>query len=166
MHDIRNIIEIGLTKINILRAATIIGAVLLFVGGPDNNSPRSLKALWDLGHIVFFYALISLILLAWPGDKKMGLLRQFAALILISLILSILTELMQTGLHRTTDMVDVGRKLVGTLVAFAFTARPNKMTPTSYLRSAQALSILMVIFNGHFCDCADVLFVVYIPILV
>jgi hypothetical protein len=65
---------------------------------------------------------------------------------LISLIMSILTELMQAGLHRTADMVDVGRNLVGTLVAFAFTARPNNTTSTSYLRSARALSILMVIF--------------------
>jgi len=146
MHDIRNVMEIGSIKITILRAAAIIGAVLLFVGGPDHYSPRSLKALWDLGHIVFFYVLSTLILLAWPRDKKIGLLRQFAALMLISLILSISIELAQAGLHRTADVMDAGRNLVGSLVAFAFTARPNKTTPTSYLRSTQALSILLVIF--------------------
>ena len=70
MHDIRNAIKIGSLKINILMCATIIEAVLLFVGGPDNNSSRSLKALWDLGHIVFFYALITLTLLGWLQDQK------------------------------------------------------------------------------------------------
>ena len=146
MHDIRNVFEIGSLKINILMCATIIGAVLLFVGGPDNNSPRSLKALWDLGHIVFFYALITLILLGWPRDKKISFLRQLTAVTLISLILSISIELAQAGLHRTADVVDVGRNLVGTLVAITFAARSDRTLPTSYLRIAQALSILMVMF--------------------
>ena len=52
-----------LLNIKILRIFTIVCSVFLFFGGPGYYSPRSFKYLWDIGHIAFFCALSTLILL-------------------------------------------------------------------------------------------------------
>ena len=129
-----------------LKIFVIVCSVFLFIGGPDYYSPRSFKHLWDLGHIAFFAALCTVILLDWSKNKKLSFLRQGIAVILISLILGTLIEVAQSGTHRTADIYDVARDLVGTFVALFFFAPANKTVPKSLLRALQIISISMLIF--------------------
>ncbi len=135
-----------LLKKYFLRVVAIIGSVLLFAGGPDYYSPRSLKHLWDIGHIVFFYAFATLILLDWSQNKKMSFSRQCIAIVLIALILGILIELVQAGTTRTTDLLDVTRNLLGTFVAISFSPQAYITLQKSYQRTFQTLTVGMVIF--------------------
>ena len=130
----------------LLKIFTVACTLLLFFGGPNYYSPRSVKSFWDLGHIVLFAALGSILLVAWSKNKKMSFLRQFVAVILISLILGILIEWAQIGTQRTAEVLDVLRDLVGTFVALSFFAPANKTLPKSYLRTLQAATILLVSF--------------------
>ena len=136
----------GLLNIKILIIFTIVCSVFLFVGGPDYYSPRSFKYFWDIGHIVFFSALSTLILLRWSTHKKMSFLRQCVILVLVTIILGILIEWIQAGAKRTVDILDVVRNLIGTLVAISFLAPANKTVPKLYLGTLRFLAILMVIW--------------------
>ena len=78
----RNILK-HLINFKILTVITIVCSFFLFFGGPGYYSPRSFKYLWDIGHIVFFCALSTLILLDWSTHKKMSFLRQCVAIVLI-----------------------------------------------------------------------------------
>ena len=134
-----------LININMLRIFTIVCTVFLFFGGPGYYSPRSFKYLWDIGHIVFFSALSTLILLDLSTLKKMSFLRQCVAIVLMTIILGILIELIQAGTKRTVDILDIIRNLIGTFVAISFLAPANKTVPKSYLRTLQVLTIFMAI---------------------
>lgn len=133
-------------KINLLRSSAIIGSILLFVGGPDALSPRSFKHIWDSGHVIFFAILSTLLILEWSKDKKVSYLQQCASVVLISLILGILIEWAQAGSKRTADIFDVGRNVIGALVAISFLVPADSKIPKSYFRILQALTILLVIF--------------------
>jgi VanZ family protein len=140
----RNILK-HLINFKILSVITIVCSVFLFFGGPGYYSPRSFKYLWDIGHIVFFCALSTLFLLSWSTYKEMSFVRQCVAVVLIAFILGILIEWVQAGGKRTADILDVGRNLIGTLVAISFLAPAKKTVPKKLLRALRLLVILMVI---------------------
>lgn len=132
-------------KINLLRSAAIIGAILLFAGGPDYYSPRSLKHIWDTGHVILFAILSTLLILGWSKNKKITYLQRCVLVVLISLFLGILIEWAQAGSKRAANILDVARNVVGALVAISFLVTVDKTIPKSYFRVLQALTILLVI---------------------
>jgi hypothetical protein len=99
--------------------ALIVGTVYLFLGGLDLHAARSLKHLWDLGHIGYF-ALLAWSLLRLRVISALPLFHQWAGLLLLSLLLGALIELLQGGIDRTSDVADIVRDISGALLALAF----------------------------------------------
>jgi VanZ family protein len=121
---------------------TIACAFFLFIGGPDYFAPRSLKALWDLGHMIFFAALGILMFRKLSNYKEMSFLGQCLAIVLISLILGALIEWAQAGLKRTSDVMDVFRNIVGTSVAISWSFPVS--VSKAYRRLFQLVTVIMV----------------------
>ncbi len=95
---------------------------LFFLGGPGYYSPRSVKAAWDLGHVLFFlpfsWLLCSFLQTRHPDMRGAALLMRVA---MVVLLLGVCIELLQSQIHgRSMSLADIFRNLLGTLLAFAF----------------------------------------------
>lgn len=104
-------------------------AVLLFVGPAGADAPRSVRHAWDFGHIICFFLWGRLLLNYWPRLRDLGFERQAVAILLFSLLVGGGVEILQGALGRNPDLGDVGRDLVGGLLALAFVARKPKLLP-------------------------------------
>ena len=83
--------------------------LFLFVGGPGADSLRSVKELWDIGHIVCF-ALWGYGYAAW---RRGAALRVGVEVIILSLGVGALTELIQSQIGRSPSLNDVMSDLFG-----------------------------------------------------
>jgi len=104
----------------------LTGSVLLFVGGPDYYSTRSMKHFWDIGHIVYF-ALLALLLCRWSVISRLTLVQQWLLILSITLVLGITIELLQYGTSRSPNMGDVLRDINGSLLALVFGPARSKI---------------------------------------
>ena len=104
----------------------LIGSVFLFIGGPDYYTARSLKHLWDMGHILYF-ALFTLLLLRWNAIARLSLLMQWTVILSFTLFFGICIELMQYGASRTPNMGDVLRDIAGSLLVLVFGPLKTKL---------------------------------------
>lgn len=102
-----------------LLAVFLLATYFLFAGGPDHRSIRSLKALWDLGHVAYF-ALLVFLLADIDWIKRQALLWQWLGLLMFSLAFGTLIEVLQYDTERTPDMADIARDLTGSLLVLAF----------------------------------------------
>ena len=131
-------------KSSLLTVIAVICFVLFFVGGPDYYSQRSYKHFWDLGHILFFFILSYLILLNWPKSSKTTFLRQSIVIIFIAICLGGLIELVQAGLARTPNIMDLIRDVIGCLVALSFWPQAKKTISKAKLKMFQMISVVLV----------------------
>ena len=133
-----------LNKTHLLSLIVIVGSVLLFVGGPDSYSRRSYKTIWDLGHILLFSSLSYLILLSWSRNRKATFYRQAFFVMFIALVLGTLIEIAQNGSRRSSDFLDIIRNIIGCLITLSFFAPSKNSIPKFFLRTLQAITILLV----------------------
>lgn len=122
----------------------LIGSILLFVGGPDDYSSRSLKRFWDMGHIIYF-ALFTVSLSRWRPVSRMPLIRQWAVILTITLLVGVSIELMQYGTTRTPSTGDVIRDLAGSLLALVFGPLGKKIEPITRRFSLQISVIVLML---------------------
>lgn len=131
-------------KLFILLTAALL-FILLFIGGPDYSSPRSLTQLWNLGHIPLFLC-ISYLLTRQPSplaSRPFG--QQGLAIIMLSLLIGGLTEGIQGGIGRSMDLLDIARNCIGALLGLCFLA-PGRLSLTRAIRhSLQAISLLLLV---------------------
>jgi len=126
----------------------LVGVVMLFpfffISGPDYYSSRSLKVLWNFGHIVFFAAAgFSLI----TRVSSLSVKPFFAQLFwtgFFAFVVGVIIELVQYGIQREPDIGDVGRNLLGGLVAVVFFSPRRKELGRGTLLSARLLIVLLV----------------------
>ena len=92
-----------------------------FWGGPGYHAARSFKALWDLGHILFF-ALATFLVLHLARQRGLDTKWRFVlALIILGTVGGILIELLQLGAgNRSVDPWDVYRDFLGILTGLIF----------------------------------------------
>jgi VanZ family protein len=122
-----------------------IVSVLLFVGGPGYHSPRSLVAVWDLGHIVAF-SLWSFLLITWKPVEEAPPARQWWMVALFCLVGGGATEGIQFLLGRDASLWDFLRDILGggiTLTWFTPWSRTVPRRVRGIVRSLSA-SILLV----------------------
>lgn len=119
--------------------------LLLFVGGPDNFSPRSYKHSWNLGHIFFFAIWSYLLLSSWEWISKKSFLMQCILILLFALVFGTLIELIQLNIGRTFSIVDVFYDLIGSLIALTFFYPSRKNIPKTFLRLLQFTAVLLVL---------------------
>ncbi len=109
----------GKMKITIA-ALLLLGAPFFFLGGPGAHGSRSFVALWDLGHVLFFF-LTSLWLVKYFQNRfpSRSLLSEFLKVFFIVLILGVSIEgLQMCSGDRSPDIFDVLRNQLGALIAF------------------------------------------------
>jgi VanZ family protein len=104
----------------ILYCGVLAGFILLFVGGPDYNSNRIFKAVWNLGHVPFMFAF---------GVAVLGVLHRtqflskktipvFYGCVVIGVALS--SEYVQGFVGRTSSWSDVLADIFGGVLAWLF----------------------------------------------
>ena len=121
----------------------VTGSVLLFLGGPDYYSSRSFRHFWDLGHIVYFVLLASL-LIRWRFVARMPLEKQWTIILVITLLLGTSIEVLQHGTVRTPESGDVLRDLTGSLIVLVFGSLGPRLR-TAGLRQSLRVAVSMLL---------------------
>ena len=125
----------------------IILIILLFFGGPGDTHPqRSIKLMWDLGHIVLYFMLTAVILNSLP--RGMAFHTLVAAMAGFALVSGILIEAIQHEIHRTASMGDVLRDLWGTGLALFFTNPGLKNTSVFPIRIVKVGLVFITLAIG------------------
>lgn len=133
---------------NLLPLFIIILSILFFVGGPNYHSSRHFKALWNIGHIIYF-ALFPLFIRShikkWPERFS----SQAILILTITLILGLLIELIQGSFQRTPDIDDLIRNMIGALVGISFLPPGRKAFPPKTIRCLQIFATALVILQFY-----------------
>jgi hypothetical protein len=124
----------------------LIATYYLFYGGPDNLSTRSIKELWNLGHIAYF-AIVAWLLAKIKSVKKIPLPYLWAVFLLITVLLGILIEILQYGTDRTPDLGDISRDLTGCLLVLAFHPALLKSSNKVVLLFVRLLAIAVLLIH-------------------
>jgi len=115
-----------MVKLGILSSLLLIATWMLFRGGPELISTRSLRHAWNAGHILYF-ALLSYLLLQTRLLARQSGAVQWSLTLGLVLLTGGLIELSQIGTDRTPDIDDLLRDLSGGLLVLAFSsARPGR----------------------------------------
>jgi VanZ family protein len=127
-----------------LIATLALLSILFFFGGPGYNSPRSYKATWNLGHILYF-ALLPLLVFFHPRLKSLPHRTQTLLIIGLTLVIGTLVELLQYGFTRSPDIHDIYRNLIGAMVAVVFLMPIKRSIPKFLLNLLCIVVVLMVV---------------------
>lgn len=124
----------------------LAGTFFLFYEGQGNFVPRSVKELWDLGHIVYF-ALLIYLLVELKIFNKSALPNQWLIFLVFTLVLGTLIEILQYGTARSPDLGDISRDLTGCLLILSF--HPSLSNFSSRLRVFFVRMLATVVFLIH-----------------
>jgi VanZ family protein len=116
---------------------------LFFFGGPNDQSSRHFIAFWNLGHILFF-GLLAYQLFSrgkWLAGRFSA---QALATLGICLVLGALVELLQYNFHRTPDVGDVLKDVIGGLVGIFFLLSSRRTLRKRILTAFQIITIGLV----------------------
>jgi VanZ family protein len=127
-----------------LTIALVLLSILFFIGGPKYQSPRSFKAAWNLGHLLFF-ALLPLLIFSVPKNRTIKPTVQAAIVITITLTLGIIVELLQYGFDRTPDIGDLSRNMIGAMIAIFFLLPTQKALSKPALITMRSITIIFAI---------------------
>jgi VanZ family protein len=119
-------------------------SILFFFGGPKYQSPRSFKAAWNLGHILFF-ALLPLLIFSTPKNRAIKPTVQAIIVITITLTLGIIVEVFQYGFDRTPDIGDLSRNMIGAMIAIFFLLPTKAALSKPALLSMKSITIVLAI---------------------
>jgi VanZ family protein len=117
-------------KINIVRAKAIAPMLLIilifplfFIAGPTLESDRLVRAIWNLGHLIFFGLLVILV------NKKHPLItiRSWIILTLIVFVIGGLIELIQEKVGRNGNWEDVYLDLAGAWIALVWLQATSRL---------------------------------------
>ncbi len=97
----------------------LLANYFLFFGSGSVDLSRSLKALWNLGHVVYF-AFITLIFLQFTAIRTKSYASIVLWVVLLSTVLGFLIEILQYGTARNADILDVLHDVLGSLLILAF----------------------------------------------
>ena len=106
----------------------LLGTILLFLGGPGYYASRSVRHLWDAGHILYF-ALLTLVLIRWRVISAMPIVWQWITILVITLTAGIAIELLQYGTARSPNTGDILRDLTGSLLVLVFGPPASRLRP-------------------------------------
>lgn len=121
----------------------VFSTILLFVGGNRASAPRSYMDLWDLGHILLFAVGSYLLIRDWKYLTRKSFATQTFIIMATCLIIGSVTELIQVNFDRTPDIGDLGRDILGGLIAVLFFT-PSRLHISK--RLLKTLQIMLVIF--------------------
>ena len=119
---------------------------LFFIGGPDYDSRRSVKELWNLGHFFFFIVFILVQDSYWCSMHRSIYYRIGAACITVTCV-GLGTELLQLHItDRFFSWGDVGMDLMGGATALLWRARRNLTRQQATLTAVVSMALVCVNF--------------------
>ena len=128
----------------ILLPLALLFAVLLFVGGPDTDSLRSIRYVWGVGHL-FCFALWASLYVSWRSEQSFK--RQLFEVVILTFLLGGLTELIQSQIGREATWQDLGNDLVGGLLGVIFFAESRKTISLWQLKLLQIPVVFMALWS-------------------
>ncbi len=128
----------------ILWPPAILLAVFLFMGGPGYQSPRSLSAAWDLGHIAAF-SLWSYLLVTWRVLRESSIAHQCGIALAFCLVAGTATEGIQFLLGRDASIGDLLRDMVGGVITLSWFSPSSKVLPVQVLRAARTVAATLLL---------------------
>jgi hypothetical protein len=123
-------------------------SVLFFIGGPDYHSPRSFKHFWNMGHILYF-SLLPTILISFSSYRYRRPIVQAAIIFGLTITLGVFVELGQYAFIRTPDMGDLFRNLIGAGISICFLLPVRKTFPARALVIFKSILIILVGFQVY-----------------
>ena len=124
---------------------SMLGAVFLFIGGPDYYAPRIYRLAWDLGHICLFFLWTYALMRTWKGFAMKPFHIQFILISLITLFLGFSVEFAQSAFDRTFSIQDVLRNMIGSTAAIAFLSPTRNAISKRLLHTTQVLVSLLLL---------------------
>jgi len=118
--------------------------LLLFVGGPGPDAPRSFKYFWDLGHL-FCFVLWTRLFLEWRPKRRFWV--QLLLILVLAFVIGGAIELAQSMVGRDASWADLQRDLLGGLLAILFLAPSRQQVNRWLLHGMQLLVLLTVLWN-------------------
>ena len=114
----------------ILYLLLFVTGLLFFFAGPGYYASRSYKTVWNLGH-VFYYTILSIVLLQnWNFLKNRNYPVRLFWLVVITLSTGLLIEFIQIGFDRLTELGDLWRDILGSLIGWVFfDQRKERISP-------------------------------------
>ena len=100
-----------------------IASFLFFVGGPAYDVVRSLKALWNLGHVLFFFLFVLTIVKSNVRLQNLSSWKLLGLLLGITIFISVCTEGIQSVIKREMDFGDIRKNILGCMIGFVFVRR-------------------------------------------
>jgi hypothetical protein len=115
-----------------------------FISGPDFYSSRSFRVLWNFGHIFFFAGAGLLLIASVAGLARKPFFGQLFWVVLFAFVTGIGIELVQYTIQREPDIGDVGRNVLGAIVAVVFFSPARHELHYRRLWLARVLTLLLV----------------------
>lgn len=119
-----------------------------FIGGPDYDSSRSIKELWNLGHVLFF-ALFTLWLYNIPFFQRLNVYLKIILSALLCIFIGTWVEIIQYFLpDRNFSLIDIALNFSGLTIVqlyFARSTTPSKRTRRTINSFILAIVLVLVI---------------------
>ena len=134
-------------RLQIVLFLLIIGVPLFFLGGPGAHGSRSFIALWELGHVLFFF-LTSWMLCKLTRYRFEGVsvFTIHGIVFLLVLVLGVAVEGLQMFFYgRSPDPQDILRNQLGCLIVLAFFACGKRHLRKKVLFQFQILIFILVL---------------------
>jgi len=141
-HKLRSGARQPLINIAILCLLATASYFLLY-GGPDAYAARSVKELWNMGHVVYF-ALLTVLLARSKAIADFPANYQWPGILVLTLILGIAIEIMQHGTGRTPDIADISRNFVGCLLALSFIPAYSRSLGLPFRTALRYISVIIL----------------------
>ncbi len=125
-----------------------VGFPFFFIGGPGYHDARSFKAVWDLGHILFF-SLASTVAYEMLSRRRGGgrPFSLFLVVFLLVFIIGLLIEFLQAGgSGRSPSLYDVLRNQLGVLVGALYYYDWHSLRSVALRRGVRVVIISLLLF--------------------
>jgi VanZ family protein len=132
----------------LLYAAFVICLIFLFVDGPTWYSPLSYHKAWDLGHILLFFIGGILLLNDFGKYFKDTFWGHLLVVFIFTLLLGLLTEMIQVRFHRDPDLGDLVRDLIGGCAAVVFFSTLRNDLSQIWLKSLKLIILFALLLEG------------------
>ena len=116
----------------------------LYITSPQGIEPRSVHQFWNLGHVVLFFLLSTVILLE-RRQQHSSLRAEAVEALLYPLLFGVSIELLQPAFARTADLSDLLKNIAGSLLAFCWFSdylAKNYKALTGFLRIVSIIALL------------------------
>ena len=127
--------------LKLLLPLLLVMTFFLFAGSSEELMYRSLRELWNAGHIIYFIAL-TFILINQGFGAKYPRYQLWGSYFLLVLLVSLGVEMLQSQFEREPDIIDIQRNITGMFIVLAF--HPLTALQGAYSRRvSQALALFL-----------------------